>query len=438
LVLRNAEVFLRMSEVAVAITRHDRVLPDALNKECFCVTLNRGAFDVALAVEGGEEFAASLLEKRPHLVSTTPVFLAKADRVAMLAIVSATEAAARLPRYRAQALVRGAIAERDFGPVGVFMGYDFHITEDGPKLIEVNTNAGGAFLNAFLERAQLACCEPVSAALSEEGNAGFEQVVGSMFEHEWRRQRGDAPLGAIAIVDDDPTAQYLHPEFVLAQRLFEAAGYRAVIVDASALKYSGGLLLDNEGREIDLVYNRLTDFAFAEEAHAALRQAYLDDAVVVTPNPHNHALYADKRNLISLADAALLTSWDLPADHVAALQGVPQCVAVTAANADALWAERKRYYFKPADGHGGKAVYRGEKLTRGVWEDILQRNYIAQAVAIPSERIIEVDGARVARKVDVRLYTYDGALILAAARLYQGQTTNFRTPGGGFAPVFFI
>jgi hypothetical protein len=23
-----------------------------------------------------------------------------------------------------------------------------------------------------------------------------------------------------------------------------------------------------------------------------------------------------------------------------------------------------------------------------------------------------------------------------AARLYQGQTTNFRTPGGGFAPVY--
>jgi hypothetical protein len=23
-----------------------------------------------------------------------------------------------------------------------------------------------------------------------------------------------------------------------------------------------------------------------------------------------------------------------------------------------------------------------------------------------------------------------------AARLYEGQTTNFRTPGGGFAPIF--
>jgi hypothetical protein len=28
-------------------------------------------------------------------------------------------------------------------PRGVFMGYDFHLTESGPKLIEINTNAGG-------------------------------------------------------------------------------------------------------------------------------------------------------------------------------------------------------------------------------------------------------------------------------------------------------
>ena len=38
-------------------------------------------------------------------------------------------------------------------------------------------------------------------------------------------------------------------------------------------------------------------------------------------------------------------------------------------------------------------------------------------------------------KVDIRLYTYYGAVLLTAARLYQGQTTNMRTPSGGFAPV---
>lgn len=47
----------------------------------------------------------------------------------------------------------------------------------------------------------------------------------------------------------------------------------------------------------------------------------------------------------------------------------------------------------------------------------------------PSERLVLVDGEREILKVDVRLYTYRGNLILAAARLYQGQTTNFRTPG---------
>jgi hypothetical protein len=39
--------------------------------------------------------------------------------------------------------------------------------------------------------------------------------------------------------------------------------------------------------------------------------------------------------------------------------------------------------------------------------------------------------------MDLRNYVYDGEVQLVAARLYQGQTTNFRTPGGGFAPVFY-
>jgi hypothetical protein len=30
------------------------------------------------------------------------------------------------------------------------------------------------------------------------------------------------------------------------------------------------------------------------------------------------------------------------------------------------------------------------------------------------------------------------SVLLCAARRYQGQTTNFRTPGGGFAPVLTI
>jgi len=49
-----------------------------------------------------------------------------------------------------------------------------------------------------------------------------------------------------------------------------------------------------------------------------------------------------------------------------------------------------------------------------------------------------VDGEVQSLKLDVRLYTYKGSPLLYAARVYQGQTTNFRTPGGGFAPIFII
>jgi hypothetical protein len=41
-------------------------------------------------------------------------------------------------------------------------------------------------------------------------------------------------------------------------------------------------------------------------------------------------------------------------------------------------------------------------------------------------------------KLDLRNYVYAGHVQLIAARLWQGQTTNFRTPGGGFAPVLTV
>jgi hypothetical protein len=61
-------------------------------------------------------------------------------------VVDAVEAAAQLPGYREAALSWAPpIANLDHGPIGALMGYDFHVTASGPKLIEVNTNAGGAF-----------------------------------------------------------------------------------------------------------------------------------------------------------------------------------------------------------------------------------------------------------------------------------------------------
>ena len=190
---------------------------------------------------------------------------------------------------------------------------------------------------------------------------------------------------------------------------------------------------------VELVYNRLTDFYLEEPAHAALRAAYEAGAVVLTPHPRAHALYADKRNLITLSHDDTLAALGVPAEARAILlAGVPRTESVTPERAEALWAERRKLFFKPAAGYGSKAAYRGDKLTRRVWQEILRGDYVAQALVAPSERRLEIDSAETDLKLDVRAYVYGGVIQLVAARLYEGQTTNFRTPGGGFAPVFVV
>jgi len=187
---------------------------------------------------------------------------------------------------------------------------------------------------------------------------------------------------------------------------------------------------------IDFVYNRLTDFSLQLPGHALLKSAYLAGEAVVSPHPRAHALYADKRNLTLLCDVAFLRATGVADDVIATLlTGIPPTEVMTAENRDAMWANRRQLFFKPAAGYGSKATYRGDKVTKRVWEEIAAGTYVAQALVAPSERHVADAKAATALKVDVRNYPYAGAVKLVAARLYQGQTTNFRTPGGGFAPV---
>jgi hypothetical protein len=313
------------------------------------------------------------------------------------------------------------------------------LAPQGPRLIEINTNAGGGLLAAALARAQQACCEAMHwAFMPNAGLHTLEQAFFDMFAAEWRLQRGDAAMGSLAIVDDAPATQYLAPEFELLQQMFRRHGLAANIVEAKELEWREGRLW-HQGAAVDMVYNRLTDFYLAEPGHRALRDAYAAGAVVLTPHPRAHALHSDKRNLIALSDDALLAAWGVPeADRELLRAVVPQTRLVTAERAGELWAGRRQLFFKPVAGYGAKAAYRGDKLTRRVWEEIQAGDFVAQALVPPGERLIEVDGVQSDLKFDVRAYTYDGTVQLLAARMYAGQTTNFRTPGGGFAPVIVV
>ena len=138
-----------------------QISADALNRGSFCRTLNLER--LARQLERDPRLGAVLpdmVRARPHLFSSTVVFLSIEVAQRISTIVSAIENVLALPGYRKQALARApVIAQHAFGPLGACMGYDFHLSDSGPQLIEVNTNAGGILLNTVLSRAQQSCCK---------------------------------------------------------------------------------------------------------------------------------------------------------------------------------------------------------------------------------------------------------------------------------------
>lgn len=369
------------------------------------VSVDEGELWAAIADGIGESDIVAELRRREGLLAPCAVLLPRSEAAAVEQAVTALSAAFAAPGFAAQALeTAGGSHLPDFGQSGWILGFDFHLTPEGPRLIEINTNPGGMLVVAAQARA-LADLRP---ALGDPPEVEAEIVAA--FRDEWRLCRGDRPLRRVAIVDDDPANQYLLPEFRLYRRLLEAEGIAAEIVDAGA--FAPGWA--------DMVYNRLVDLDLSSPAHTALAEAWRTGGAVVTPDPRSHVLYSDKRVLGLLRDGAAAA--------------VPETMPLTEADAARLWADRRNWFFKPARGHAGKAVYRGAKITTSAWAGVLTSPYVAQRLIPPSR--LHLDHLGTDLKMDVRANARNGRVIQLAARLYQGQTTNFRTAGGGFAPIF--
>jgi hypothetical protein len=312
---------------------------ETLNRDCFCVGVDSGALRRAIEADPAARGLHRLIEERcPHLFAALPVYVSRRHVDAMAGVIRAVESVAVLPAYRDAALAWApSIARFDPGTPGAFMGYDFHLGADGPRLIEINTNAGGALLNTVLARAHRACCDDIASFITGPiATADLERTFLDMFAAEWRSVGRSGFPKRIAIVDDTPEQQFLYPEFLLFAQLFRRFGVESDVLDPTELFFTAGELRDARG-PIDLVYNRLTDFSLEAPAHAALREAYLARAAVVTPHPRAHALYANKRNLSLLTDAARLRSWGVNESTLDTLRlGIARTEIISAADSDRL------------------------------------------------------------------------------------------------------
>ena len=141
---------------------------EVLNRDCFCIGLDTGALRQALESEIGQPGLFDMVQERcPYLFAARPVFVSHIHMARMTEVIGAVESVIALPAYREEVLARAPAIARHHprGGTGVFFGYDFHATEAGFGLIEINTNAGGAMLNALLARAQRTCCPAMDQAV---------------------------------------------------------------------------------------------------------------------------------------------------------------------------------------------------------------------------------------------------------------------------------
>jgi hypothetical protein len=414
------------------------VQADWLNEHCGCVSTDAAVLSACLERDG---LAARMQEGAfdAHVFfANHPVFVDARTLAQIESLILAVQVATSRPAFVESALVKApAVAAFDAGTHGIVHGFDFHLTDAGPKLIEINTNAGGLLLAVAQAEAQRACCDAVAPHVRRGlAESSVRDALIQGFRSEFALSRGSAAkLESVAIIDEAPASQFLYPEFLLFRDLFRSHGIDAWIAEPRELEHRDGGLFLGEHR-IDLVYNRLTDFYFDSETSRALRAAHLAKDVVVTPSPRHHALLANKRHLATLSNASELRRLGVPEEEISILTSmVPEAELVRDSDRESLVRRRKDLFFKPLAGYGSKAAYRGDKLTRGKLDEILAGDYLAQRVVAPSERTILVDGQAKRLKVDVRAYVVEQKVLLFAARLYQGQTSNFRTQGGGFASI---
>lgn len=177
---------------------------ESLNSRCFCISVDTDALKRELETN-------TVTHNLSSMFASMPVFVSRKHLVRMATIIAAVESVIALPAYREVVLGEAsAIAQFDGSRAkGVFLSYDFHLADAELKLIEINTNAGGALLNAALARAQKACCSAIADMTTNPvAVEALEQTFVTMFLSEWQLARGDRKLRRIAITDEIPTAPY--------------------------------------------------------------------------------------------------------------------------------------------------------------------------------------------------------------------------------------
>ena len=337
-------------------------------------------------------------------------------------------------------------------PDVVLSRLDAFLTPDGPRFIEVNSDAPAGFgygdrmagvfqrLPVFQEFARLR-----RVSYLPSGDRLVDAVLGV-----WRR-RGGSGSPSVAIMDWADVKTRADQEIL--RQAFAARGLDCFLADPRAAEVRGGRLVA-EGRAVDVVYRRavLSEMVAREDEVRPFLESYRDGLAVFVNSLRCH-LSEDKAFFALVTDEAQALLSEDERRFVAGI--VPWTRKLEERRSEAggrmidllpyVLENRARLVLKPAHGYGGRAVFVGDETAPSAWESAVLEGLgaawiVQERVVIPEERFPVFAGGRLgldSLKVNANPFYVAGAEVGAVTRASRSSVINV-SAGGGSVPTFVV
>jgi uncharacterized circularly permuted ATP-grasp superfamily protein len=342
----------------------------------------------------------------------------------------------------------------DPGPPDVALSrVDAFLTGDGPRFIEINSDAPAGF--GYGDRMARVFRElPVFRAFAErvavEYRSSEEALVRAVLA-PWRAS-GATGTPVVAIVDWAEVKTRADQEIL--QEAFAAEGVVCVLADPRDMEVRGGRLW-TPSRPVDVVYRRtvLSELMERKDDVRAYLAAYRDSLCPFV-NSFRCRLSEDKAFFALLTDEAFSSL--LSADEAAFVSRlVPWTRKVEERRTvkdgrevdlvPYVLAARESLVLKPAHAYGGRSVYVGNETPAGEWEAAVRAALgaawvVQERVTIPEELFPMVEDGElrfVPLKVNTNPFYVVGEEAGAVTRASRSSVINV-SAGGGSIPTFVV
>ena len=315
----------------------------------------------------------------------------------------------------------------------LLMSYDFHLDqEDTLKLIEVNTHSSGYLVSDLVDQVHGIDKHNTPSLALASLKKSFEEEWRSFSRQTTSQTKPFTPPSHILIVDHQIKNQKMYIEFLMYKDLLNLWGWLCHLHEIEDLSIdSHGNLVDSHQKVVQMLYNRCTDFYFENLPH--LKKVFLNKKCCISPHPREYLLLADKMRLCEWSSSDFLDQLDLTLEEKKKIKNaVPFTAPINSVSVDDLWKKRKKLFFKPIKGYGGKSVYRGKNISHNMFDRVIKESGVFQEIVPPP---VFIDPSGTEWKYDIRAYAYRDQVQKLSARVYQGQLTQFQAPLSGFASI---